>query len=186
MNATDLLVAVALRQEAAHLPPEGVVLVGAGKVSAATATARALAERRPGRVLNIGTAGALRPGLVGVHRVGRVLEHDFDAETIERLTGDPVPGELVLDPTSTITLATGDVFVQDESVRDRLARRADLVDMEGYAVARACAAFGVPCTVVKIVSDEAAGDAARTWAETVDDLARRIAEVVEAERGRPG
>ena len=178
-----MLIAVALRQEAVYLPPEDVVLIGAGKVSAASNLAAAIAERRPSRVLNVGTAGALRPGLEGVHRVGRVLEHDFDRLAIEAITGDPVPGEIVLDETSPITLATGDLFVQDEAVRQRLAQRADLVDMEGYAVARTCAAFDVPCTLLKIVSDEAGDEAASSWVESIDRLARQIAEVVR-DRGR--
>ena len=34
-----------------------------------------------------------------------------------------------------MVLATGDTFVTDEATRARLATRANLVDMEGYAVA---------------------------------------------------
>jgi adenosylhomocysteine nucleosidase len=175
-----VLVAVALPEEAAHL--EGVdvdvVLTGPGKVSAALAVAGAIAERRPARVLNVGTAGALRAGLDGTFTVGRVLEHDFDAHAIEAITGRPLPGEIVLDPASEIVLATGDVFVQDEALRAALARRAHLVDMEGYAVARACAAAGVPCTMVKVVSDEATTGALRSWQEAIDRSARLVADAV--------
>ena len=45
---------------------------------AATSVARLLATERPAYVVNIGTAGGLRPGLDGVHEVGTVLQHDFD------------------------------------------------------------------------------------------------------------
>jgi adenosylhomocysteine nucleosidase len=149
-------------------------------VSAAVATANAIAERRPSEVLNIGTAGALRPGLGGVYRIGRVSEHDFDVAAIERITGDTFPGEIELDAAAETTLVTGDVFVQDEALRAALANRAHLVDMEGYAVARACAAFGVPCTMLKVVSDEASPGAVRSWVETIDASARAIAEAVRA------
>ena len=178
----SLLVAVALRQEAAYLDELGVdvVLTGAGKVSAAVAVSRALAEGRPSEVLNIGTAGALRPGLAGLYRIGRVAEHDFDVRAIERITGDTFPGEIELDATADTSLVTGDVFVQDEALRAALARRAHLVDMEGYAVARACVAFGVPCTMLKVVSDEASAGAVRSWVETIDESARAIAEAVRA------
>lgn len=174
--------AVALRQEAAYLGELGVdvVLTGPGKVSAAVAVSRALSERRPPEVLNVGTAGALRPGLGGLFRIGRVAEHDFDVAAIERITGDTFRGELELDPGSDTVLVTGDVFVQDERLRDALAARAHLVDMEGYAVARACAAFGVPCTMLKVVSDEASTGAVRSWVETIDESARMIAEAVRA------
>ena len=68
-------------------------------------------------------------------------------------------------------LATGDVFVSDEQTRARLALHADLVDMEGYAVARAALAAGVPVTLVKQVSDNAGEGAGRSWRESVDDCA---------------
>jgi adenosylhomocysteine nucleosidase len=70
------------------------------------------------------------------------------------------------------------VFIQDAEVRRALAERAHLVDMEGYAVARACVAMGVPCDIVKVVSDTADEGAAGSWAGRMDDLARTIAEVV--------
>ena len=183
----SLLVAVALRQEAAYLadlgPGVDVLLTGPGKVSAAVATAGAVAGLRPDRVLNVGTAGALRPGLAGVFRIGRVVEHDFDVEAIEAITGDRFPGAVELDPESETVLVTGDEFVQDEGLRAALARRAHLVDMEGYAVARACAAFDVPCTMLKVVSDEASAGAVRAWVDTIDESARRIAEAVRGELG---
>lgn len=72
-------------------------------------------------------------------------------------------------------LATGDTFVADEDARARLARRADLVDMEGYAVAWAAARAGVPCRMVKRVSDEAGEGADRAWRDAVDDCARDLA-----------
>lgn len=177
------LVVVALRHEAAYLHGVDVLLTGIGKVSAAVTVADALARRAPSHVLNIGTAGALRDGLEGVHRIGRVIEHDVDHELLEGLLGEPIPSEVVLDPFQPTVLATGDTFVQDGVLRAALAARAHLVDMEGYAVARACEAAGIRCSIVKVVSDAADEGAARSWAERVDGLARTIADVVAAEIG---
>ena len=72
-------------------------------------------------------------------------------------------------------LATGDRFVSGGPVREALAARADLVDMEGYAVAAACRAAQVPVRLVKLVSDDAGEDAHRSWAETVGDHAETLA-----------
>jgi hypothetical protein len=58
------------------------------------------------------------------------------------------------------------------------AARADLVDMEGYAIARACEHADVPCRMVKVVSDTADHGAALTWQEQMDRTAREIAAVV--------
>lgn len=172
------LVVVALRQEAQHLAGVDVLLTGIGKVAAASRVAAAIAERRPSRVLNVGTAGALRDGLDGVHRIGRVLEHDVDHDALAALIGEPVVGEVVLDPAHPTVLATGDLFVQDGTVRAALAVRAHLVDMEGFAVARACEQAGVRCDIVKVVSDDASEAAAPSWTDRMDGLARAIAAVV--------
>lgn len=172
------LVVVALRQEAAHLGGVDVLLTGIGKVAAAVTVAAALAERRPSFVLNVGTAGALRDGFEGAHTIGRVVEHDVDHAALGALIGEDLSGEVVLDPSSPVTLATGDAFVADPALRLALAQRADLVDMEGYAVARACEHAGVPCRMVKVVSDTADSDAALSWQEQMDRLSLEIAAVV--------
>lgn len=173
-----LLVVVAVHQEAALLRGVDVVLTGIGKVAAAVAVGRAIAERRPDRVLNVGTAGALHDGWEGVHRIGRVVEHDVDHAALGRLIGEEVSGEVVLDPSLDVVLATGDAFVADTARRAELARRAHLVDMEGYAVARACQAAGVPVDLVKVVSDTASEGAGEAWVDRVEHTARLIAEVV--------
>jgi adenosylhomocysteine nucleosidase len=172
------MIVVALRSEAAHLGGHDVVLTGIGKVSAAVSVSRAIVRHRPAFVLNVGTAGALRDGLEGAHRIGRVIEHDVDHDFLRELTGEPSVGEIVLDEDEPTTLATGDAFVSDPTVRLGLAERAHLVDMEGFAVARACAAAGVECRMVKVVSDSASDDAARSWKSEADRAARLVAAVV--------
>jgi nucleoside phosphorylase len=70
-------------------------------------------------------------------------------------------------------LASGDVFVTDPAVRDRLAKTAHLVDMEGYAVAYACHELGVPLRMVKHVSDQA-DESALDWPSVVAISARAV------------
>lgn len=171
----SLLVVAATRAEAAHLPDDvEVVLTGLGKTAAAVATTRALAGRDLDglTVVNLGTAGALREGLEGLHEVGVVLNHDMNAEAIRALGYDP--HERLRVGASEVVLASGDLFVTDPRVRASLAARAHLVDMEGYAVAYACQAFGVPVRLVKHVSDNADGSA-MDWPSVVDASARVLA-----------
>jgi len=165
---TRVLVVAATAREAAHVPGSlPLVLTGLGKTAAATATARALAEAGSTEltVVNVGTAGALRDGVSGLHEVGTVLNHDMNADAIRALGYDPLE-RIVVGPGETV-LASGDVFVADPAVREVLARRAHLVDMEGYAVAYACRAFGVGVRLVKHVSDDADGDAV-DWPSQVE------------------
>ncbi|GII58784.1 nucleosidase [Planotetraspora thailandica] len=164
-------------QEEARFIDDGlpVLLTGIGKVNAASALASVLSRGPlPSSVVNLGTAGALRPGLTGTHVVSAVIQHDLDTDVLRQLTGETYGAPLTLTGDGPV-LATGDVFVSDSAARDRLAARADLVDMEGYALASVAREAGVAITLVKNVSDEADEGAARTWRESVADAARELA-----------
>ena len=169
------LLVVALEEEATHLHVRDLpgLVTGAGKVNAALAVARILGEYSPSRIINMGTAGALRDGIAGTHVIGRVTQHDLDDEALFTLTGLHFGSPVDLEPGG-LTLTTGDSFIADPAVRARLGQHADLVDMEGYAVARAAVAAGVPATLVKQVSDQAGADASRSWSDTVDECAEQL------------
>lgn len=201
------LLVVAMAGEATHLT-EGlddlpVLLTGIGRIRTTLALTDCLhrylrAGGLPSGIINIGTAGALRPGLTGVHRVDRVLLHDFSHASVAAFTGsDEYPpldlrseystgerGEHIApdtldgidrDAVTHLTLATGDVFVESDALRDRLAEDADLVDMEGYAVATVARWFGVPVQLIKVVSDDAGDAAGRAWRDELPRMAREIA-----------
>lgn len=177
------LLVVAVREEAAHLDDRlPVLLTGIGKVNAAAALATVLARgEQPSEVINLGTAGALRPGWEGTHHVTQVIQHDFDSPALLALTGRTYGPPLVVGKGEGPILATGDLFVSDPAARERLAEHADLVDMEGYAVATVAHRAGLPVRLVKHVSDEAGDGAVHSWREAVDDCARHLAEWVAAQ-----
>ncbi|HET9499093.1 MAG TPA: nucleosidase [Marmoricola sp.] len=168
------LVVVALAPEARYVPAGvDLALIGLGKTHAATAVTRELARGDVAQVVNLGTAGALRPGLAGTYEPSVVINHDMNAAVIRTLGYDPEE-RLELETGDGTVLATGDVFVSDPVLRDRLAVQAQLVDMEGYAVTWACRQFGVPVRLVKHVSDTA-DESALAWEEVVDASARALA-----------
>ncbi|MER5353201.1 nucleosidase [Kitasatospora sp. NPDC002551] len=183
ISADRPLLVVAVREEAAHLGDHlPVLLTGIGKVNAAAALATVLAGGpHPSEVVNLGTAGALRPGWEGTHTVTQVIQHDLDTPTLQALTGRVYGAPLVVGKGDGPVLATGDLFVSDPAARDRLAEHADLVDMEGYAVATVAHRAGLPVRLVKHVSDEAGDGAGHTWRETVDDCARHLADWLHAQ-----
>lgn len=158
--------------------PEGlpVLITGVGKTQAAVSMARWLAGRDTSDlvVLNAGTTGALRDGLSGIYLPSSVINHDLNADAIRAIGLDPQE-ELPVDGGDGTVLASGDVFVADPAVRDRLAERAHLVDMEAYGVVYACREFGVPVKVIKHVSDAADG-AAFDWPTMVDTSAKALGE----------
>lgn len=163
------LVVAATAAEAAHVPTSlPLVITGLGKTAAAVRTTRALAEMPTLEgltIVNIGTAGALRDDITGLHEPGIALNHDINADLIRTLGYDARERLTVGD--SEIVLASGDVFVTDPVVRARLADQAHLVDMEGYAVAWAAQEFGVPVRLVKHVSDSA-DETAMDWPAMVE------------------
>jgi adenosylhomocysteine nucleosidase len=174
---TDYLVVSAVPGEARYVP-EGlpVLITGVGKTQAAVTVTRALASRDTSDlvVLNVGTTGALRDGLSGIYLPSSVLNHDLNADAIRAIGLDPQE-ELPVDGGDGTVLASGDVFVTDPAVRDRLAQRAHLVDMEAYGVVYACREFGVPVKVVKHVSDSA-DNTAHDWPTAVDNSAKALGE----------
>ncbi|KAB2811476.1 nucleosidase [Pimelobacter simplex] len=177
------LIVAAARSEVVYVPAGiDVVVTGIGKTAAATALTRHLARRTDLDdlvVVNLGTAGALHDGLDGLdggnglYEIGTVLNHDINGDAIRALGYDP-RDRLVIGDSPTV-LASGDVFVNDAAVRARLAAQAQLVDMEGYAVAYVAQELGVPLRMVKHVSDNA-DEGAMEWVALVDRSARALGE----------
>jgi adenosylhomocysteine nucleosidase len=176
------LLVVALGEEAVHLHVHDlpILVTGVGKVNAAIAVSTILGKHHPLRIVNLGTAGALRDGLTGTHVISTVIQHDLNDAAIFDLVGIHFGAPLSLDAGEGIVLATGDRFVDKPELRELLAKDAHLVDMEGYAVARAARWAGIPVTLVKEVSDQAGEQAAKSWSETLDECAESLGAWVHA------
>jgi adenosylhomocysteine nucleosidase len=120
------------------------VCVGPG-AAAEAATRRWLAELRPRRVLHAGYCGGLEVSLSpgAVVRAGRVV-NDATGDAIELDAGDA------------LLVTTAEPVLTPEGKR-RLAERwhAAAVDTESHHVASACREAGVPCEVVRAVTDTA-------------------------------
>lgn len=176
---TEHLIVSATEAEAAYVPDGLPVLVtGMGKTAAAAALARRLAsyaDLGELEVVNIGTAGSLHDHHDGLFEPGVVLNHDISADAIRALGYDPQERLDCGSGSTGVVLASGDMFVSDPVVRARLAERADLVDMEGYAVVYVARQFGVPVRLVKHVSDQA-DESAHDWPALVDHSARHLGE----------
>ncbi|MFT4126844.1 MAG: nucleosidase [Gordonia sp. (in: high G+C Gram-positive bacteria)] len=174
----SVLVVSATRAEARHVPPGTRLLItGIGKVAAALALTRFLSDRPDGgpvvrQIVNIGTAGALHDHHRGLYLPSVVIEHDISSTELQAM-GYPVVDRWELPDGDGTVLASGDTFVADRVRRAELARRAELVDMEGCAIAHVAAAFEIECRLVKVVSDSA-DEAAMDWPDLVDAAAQRL------------
>ena len=152
-------------------PEDRLYVAGIGKVNAAAATMKAICEGAT-EIWNAGLCGGFGAGIeVGdLYGVTRAVEYDFD---LARLNGTAVGvlneydtpylevSRFAAPESSGIkgwkTLATGDRFndggADDELIVSTLG--ASLRDMEGGAIAHVCKRNGIPCHMVKCVSDVA-------------------------------
>jgi len=176
------LLVVALEEEAVHLHVHElpILVTGVGKVNAAIAVSTILGAHRPSSIVNLGTAGALRDGVTGTHVISTVIQHDLNDAAIYDLVGIHFGAPMEFETGDGTVLATGDRFISKPEVRERLAKDAHLVDMEGYAVARAAQWAGIPVTLVKEVSDQAGEQAAKSWSETLDECSASLGAWVHA------
>jgi len=178
---------IAMENEAAEVRPflkEGDLLYvsGIGKVNAAAAAQKAI-DAGADEILNCGVAGGLDPEMeVGdVYEVSQAVEYDFDLTILngtklgthnERAT--PYFDCRTTGKFPTRILATGDRFTNDErDVENPLALGATLKDMEGAAIAHVCELNGVPCRMLKCLSD-VHGKGAMTG-QYKDNLAKALA-----------
>ena len=139
------------------------LMTGVGPVEAAVAVTRALAEAKighglPDLVVSLGSAGSATLEHTGVYQAASVSYRDMDATALGFGRGVPtfldLPAVLPLEPhipgIAQARLSTGANVVSGAGYA---AIDADMVDMESFAVLRACQSFGVPLVVLRGISD---------------------------------
>lgn len=162
-----LLVALETEIPDIKLPDDFTLMItGVGKVNAAMMTTLAVTQKDCELVINYGTAGALDKSLLGeLHRVNVVKQRDMDARPQAELGVTPFEetafnSDISITDNGGVSLSTGDNFVTDAPELE-----SDLVDMEGYAIAKVCGMFNKPVAIYKYASDLADADAAEAWQE---------------------
>jgi nucleoside phosphorylase len=157
-----------------------IVVGGMGGAAAGRATAYALDQPDVGGVVNAGICGSLRGGEPGaLFAVSEALDGDA------WLAGGRAVG-LELAPGSWTSLrrarlATVGEPVFDATRQQALAAVAELVDMEGFAVARVCRDRGAACHMVKGVSDRANEEGKAAIIRNLPSVCEALAETVTVE-----
>ncbi len=155
--------------------------IGVSQVQSALNTLVALTEHRPKRVLLVGYAGGIDPSLTigDCILATEVIQYELDLRTFglkrgETLSSVPneVLGELSLftPPYEKATLARGgssDRFLLRpwREANPWLVNELDLgfSDMESYGVALAAKMHDIPCTVCRVISDDAKGHRPKSY-----------------------
>ena len=164
------IILIALEQEAPNMAEwENVFFTGVGKVNAGITAARLIEKHQPETVFNFGTAGGVSVSS-GIHEIKSFIQRDMMCCELGFEEGQtPFEEESIIsfgDVVSDMCCSTGDNFVSDTSVLDIIA---DVVDMEAYAIAKACKQAEVNFKCFKYVSDQADENASKDWEKTVAD-----------------
>ena len=141
------------------------LMTGVGPVEAAVAVTRALTHAEwdsalPELVVSLGSAGSRRLEQCCVYQASNVAYRDMDASPLGFPKGQtpfldlqPVLPLTTIEGLPTATLSTGANIVSGAAYD---AIDAEMVDMETYAILRACQAFGIPLLALRGISDGAA------------------------------
>lgn len=168
--------------EQADIP---VLYTGVGKVNATYALTRKLAEyahaSRPApQVINLGTVGSRRHPTGAILECHVFLQRDMDVTGLGFPLGttpfEDIPPRLefppIFDQLPRGVCGSGDSFLMSE-----IAMECDVVDMEGYALAKVCWMERVRFTSVKYVTDGADHAAGQDWQSNLKRAADRFLEL---------
>lgn len=161
-----------------------VLYTGIGKVNAAYRLARALGQhqREHGSlptVVNFGTVGSPKLPAGSVVGCRRFVQRDMDVSGLGFELGttpfEDVPPMLefarLFPELPEAVCGTGDRFETGKPLVD-----CDVIDMEGYALAKVCHLEGAPFGSVKFVTDGADGNAGVDWLHNLPRAARAFVE----------
>lgn len=134
------------------------LVCGVGPVEAAVATAAALATTPVDLVVSLGSAGSARLDHLGLYQASAVAWRDIDASPLGFPRGETpflglparLPLPLRLPDIPEATLSTGADIVSGAAY-DAIPE--DMVDMETWAVLRACMVHGRPLIALRGISD---------------------------------
>ena len=182
--AVDAEYGVHLRQRIEPL------MTGIGPVEAAIGVTHALATLQqaghlPDLVVCLGSAGSAMLEHTGVYQIASASYRDMDASALGFEKGRTplldLPAEVPLDlripGVPEARLSTGANVVSGPAYA---AIDADLVDMETFAVLRACQRFGVPLIGLRGISDgKAELTGMHDWTEYLHIVDLRLAEIID-------
>lgn len=183
-----------------------VVLVkcGEGKVNSARATQMMIDIFDIEYIINVGVAGSLNDNLeIGDIVIGETLvQHDFDITAgghpkgyiSKELGKEFISDKKLIEKCKNIiksdmkeintkigTIATGDVFCQEISLKEEIIKEfnADCVEMEGAAIAQVCTLCNIPFIVIRSISDKPNGHNNVDFEKYVVSSSKKFSKLIE-------
>ena len=141
-----------------------LIYTGVGKINATIGALNAVNQKDCDFILNYGTAGTFNKNFIGeLLTIDKVMQRDMDARPLSPLGVTPFEtqlfsGELNLTGREGVSLSSGDNFVKKDPEL-----KSNLVDMEGYAIAKVAKKYSKNIIIKKYVTDLANNDAPEDW-----------------------
>lgn len=181
----NILVVMAMKEESGNLFEENDITplyTGLGKINASYSLTRFLENaknKKPDLVLNLGSGGSSK------YKVGQIIEcisfvqRDMDCTALGFKKYD-TPFDDIKEITVKETLksyekgvlGTGDSFDTDHNEHPY-----DVVDMEGYSLAKVCSLYDVNFSCFKYITDGADDTSAKDWNENLKSVPELLLKV---------
>ena len=160
------IILVALEDELPRevLPEFQIAYTGVGKINAALIASEVIARYQPKQIINYGTAGGVLAGVSGLVEIANFYQRDMDVRPLGLEIGEtPFEDTACLNfGRQGFSCGTGDSFVTEPPKLTT-----DIVDMEAYAIAKACYKAKVDFRCFKFISDNADDEASSSWKDNV-------------------
>ena len=180
-----------------------LVQCGVGKVNSARATQMMIDIFNIEYIINVGVAGSLNEKLeIGDIVIGeKLVQHDFDTTACGDEKGYITGvGKIFISDINLIekcnkiikanlndinikvgTIATGDVFCQETSLKNEIIKEfnADCVEMEGAAIAQVCILSNIPFIVIRSISDKPNGHNNIDFEKYVVSSSKKFSKLIE-------
>ncbi|MBO4262758.1 MAG: 5'-methylthioadenosine/S-adenosylhomocysteine nucleosidase [Clostridia bacterium] len=176
---------------------------GVGELCAAAATQTLIVKYGVDAMINFGVCGTLTEDLstLDMALIKGVVYYDFDLSAIDDLPRGRYPGEpscviptdaaladtvrAIMPDIPEAICASGDKFIADENIKVRLAEEfgANVCEMESAGVLITAKRAGVPCLIIKAVSDGKGGAeefkalcdrAAKIYVDLVTEICKKL------------
>ncbi|MEL1241904.1 5'-methylthioadenosine/S-adenosylhomocysteine nucleosidase family protein [Flavobacterium flavipallidum] len=177
----NVLFVFALEMEAAAIFEKlNTLFVGVGKVNAAYELTKAIYERKPDLIINLGSAGSSRFKKGDVICCSQFVQRDMDVRGlgVEQYVTPFANIPSVLEYGFKIeTLPQGICGTGDSFEMEHTETKYDVVDMEAYALATIAMKEEIPFLCLKYISDGADDNAAEDWPVLVHKAAVAFGEI---------
>jgi adenosylhomocysteine nucleosidase len=190
-SKSEVLVVFALKPESQGRPEKlgfKTIYTGVGKVNACVKLMDFLLRTDEGKkvkwVINMGSAGSQSLPQGSMVFGKEIKQHDMDVRPLGFDLGvtpfDESPQAYESFSYSNVfeSFEKGLILTGDRFVTEKLPWKSDAIDMEAYALAKACHSLGLKFTALKYITDGADGNSEKDWPEEVKKAALGFEELL--------